>query len=133
MRKPVESIYKDLRTKIFRWGNKYIYPAHTIKLNSTHPAETRIESDDFRLPNGGNIRFFISFTENNGEAIISSYSYHYTSEDGNYIRYEKDPKRADGMAHPLYHAHLNSNSPRYPTEHIDFLDFLEFIIKQIQS
>jgi hypothetical protein len=90
------------------------------------------ELRDLIFPNGSKLHFSVSFEEIDKGWQATKYSFHfeYIDRQKRWFRYDLDPDAADSQKHPLAHLHVEEDEPRFPTQPIDLLDLLEFLIQQ---
>ena len=84
---------------------------------------------DLEFPSGSKLRFLVSFAKAAKGWQVTGYSFH-LSRGQHWFRYDLDPDAARGQEHPLAHLHVGADEPRYPTQTLNLLDLLGFLVQQ---
>jgi hypothetical protein len=87
------------------------------------------EQKELVFPSGSRLRFLVKFAKAEKGWEVMGYNFHF-SHGAFWFRYDLDPGAVDGQRHPLAHLHVGVDEPRYPTQTIDLLDLLDFLIQQ---
>ena len=127
--KTVQEYWDHLRHILAQKG--FVSESHKIQLSPISKrkrVEGVITADNITFQDGATLRFLESVAIENDVVEFLEYSYHFENTE-RYFRYDKDPKRARGLAHPECHLHVSGhNDIRYVTHETNFTEVFDFII-----